>query len=133
MCSLGAPQRLTRVFQALFESFRGGMAIATVVVGAFFTAFTGASGVTILALGGLLMPLLVALAAWWDVYRKRADAGDPPPFDGRELKRALGGKMGTGAAGGRRLGRAAAPGAERGVLANTYLPWLSTGLLGFVR
>jgi len=31
-----------------------------VVVGAFFTAFTGASGVTILALGGLLLPLLVA-------------------------------------------------------------------------
>jgi C4-dicarboxylate transporter DctM subunit len=56
----GAPQRLTRVFQAMFGCFRGGMAIATVVVGAFFTAFTGASGVTILALGGMLMPLLAS-------------------------------------------------------------------------
>jgi tripartite ATP-independent transporter DctM subunit len=56
----GAPARLTGLFQALFGHFRGGVAIAAVVVGAFFTAFTGASGVTILALGGLLLPLLVA-------------------------------------------------------------------------
>jgi tripartite ATP-independent transporter DctM subunit len=55
----GAPQRLTRLFQALFGHFRGGVAIAAVMVGAFFTAFTGASGVTILALGGLLLPLMV--------------------------------------------------------------------------
>lgn len=55
-----APARLTHLFQALFGHFRGGVAIAAVVVGAFFTAFTGASGVTILALGGLLLPLLVA-------------------------------------------------------------------------
>ena len=37
-----------------------GPAIATVLVCAFFTSFTGASGVTILALGGLLMPVLLA-------------------------------------------------------------------------
>jgi C4-dicarboxylate transporter, DctM subunit len=55
-----APQRLTRLFQALFGHLRGGVAVAAVTVGAFFTAFTGASGVTILALGGLLLPLLVA-------------------------------------------------------------------------
>lgn len=55
-----APQRLTRLFQALFGHFRGGVAIAAVTVGAFFTAFTGASGVTILALGGLLLPMLVS-------------------------------------------------------------------------
>jgi tripartite ATP-independent transporter DctM subunit len=54
-----APQRLTRLFQALFGHFRGGVAIAAVVVGALFTALTGGSGVTILALGGVLFPLLV--------------------------------------------------------------------------
>jgi tripartite ATP-independent transporter DctM subunit len=54
----GAPQRLVRVFTALFGRFRGGAAAVTVFAGAFFTAFTGASGITILALGGLLMPLL---------------------------------------------------------------------------
>ena len=55
----GAPQRLVRVFDALFGRFRGGPAIVTVLVCAFFTSFTGASGVTILALGGLLMPILL--------------------------------------------------------------------------
>jgi tripartite ATP-independent transporter DctM subunit len=55
----GASQRLVRVFQALFGRFRGGPAIVTALVCAFFTSFTGASGVTILALGGLLMPVLL--------------------------------------------------------------------------
>ena len=54
----GSPRRLVRVFHALFGRFRGGPAIVTVLVCAFFTSFTGASGVTILALGGLLMPIL---------------------------------------------------------------------------
>src|SRR6266704_1527079 len=54
-----APRRLIRVFYALFGQFRGGPAIVTVLVCAFFTSFTGASGVTILALGGLLMPVLM--------------------------------------------------------------------------
>lgn len=54
----GAPRRLVRLFYALFGQFRGGPAIVTVLVCAFFTSFTGASGVTILALGGLLMPVL---------------------------------------------------------------------------
>ncbi|MCZ4303302.1 TRAP transporter large permease subunit [Zoogloeaceae bacterium G21618-S1] len=54
----GAPARLIRVFRALFGRFRGGAALVTVLLTAFFTSFTGASGVTILALGGLLMPLL---------------------------------------------------------------------------
>jgi C4-dicarboxylate transporter, DctM subunit len=54
------PQRLVRVFQALFGSLRGGPAIVTVLGCAFFTCFTGASGMTIVALGGLLMPVLVA-------------------------------------------------------------------------
>jgi tripartite ATP-independent transporter DctM subunit len=39
---------------------RGGAAIVTVVACTFFTSFTGASGVTILALGGLVMPLLAS-------------------------------------------------------------------------
>jgi tripartite ATP-independent transporter DctM subunit len=54
----GAAKRLVRVFSALFGGFRGGPALVTVLVCAFFTSFTGASGVTILALGGLLMPIL---------------------------------------------------------------------------
>ena len=54
----GSPRRLIRLFRALFGRLRGGPAIVTVVVCAFFTSFTGASGVTILALGGLLMPIL---------------------------------------------------------------------------
>ncbi len=56
----GASQRLIRVFRALLGSLRGGPAIVTALVCAFFTSFTGASGVTILALGGLLMPILLA-------------------------------------------------------------------------
>ena len=54
----GAAQRLVRVFSAWFGPFRGGLAVATVLSCAFFTTFTGASGVTILALGGLLLPAL---------------------------------------------------------------------------
>ena len=56
----GAPKRLVGVFRALFGSFSGGSAIVTVIVCAFFTSFTGASGVTIIAIGGLLMPVLLA-------------------------------------------------------------------------
>jgi C4-dicarboxylate transporter DctM subunit len=56
----GASRRLIRVFQTLFGGVRGGPAIVTVLVCAFFTSFTGASGVTILALGGLLMPILIS-------------------------------------------------------------------------
>jgi C4-dicarboxylate transporter DctM subunit len=55
-----APQRLVRVFNSLFGRFRGGPAVVTVIVCSFFTSFTGASGVTILALGGLLMPILIS-------------------------------------------------------------------------
>ena len=55
----GASKRLVAVFHALFGSFRGGPAIVTALVCAFFTSFTGASGVTILAMGGLLMPVML--------------------------------------------------------------------------
>jgi tripartite ATP-independent transporter DctM subunit len=56
----GASERLLRVFQSLFGSVKGGPAIVTCLCCAFFTALTGGSGVTILALGGLLMPILLA-------------------------------------------------------------------------
>ena len=54
-----AGARLIGVFRNLFGWIPGGMIIATVVVCAFFTTFTGASGVTIIALGGLLSKILV--------------------------------------------------------------------------
>ena len=56
----GASARLVRVFSALFGGIRGGPAIVTALLCAFFTTFTGASGVTILALAGLLMPILLS-------------------------------------------------------------------------
>jgi C4-dicarboxylate transporter, DctM subunit len=60
MAESQASGRLVRVFQSFVGQFRAGPAIATVLVCAFFTAFTGGSGVTILALGPLLMPVLTA-------------------------------------------------------------------------
>lgn len=66
----GASKRLIRVFQALVGQFRGGPAIVTVLACAFFTSFTGASGVTILALGGLLMPVLMGAG-----YSERSTLG----------------------------------------------------------
>lgn len=59
MAAGGAPQRLIKLFDALLGWMPGGLAIVTIVVCAFFTAFTGASGVTIIALGGLLYPLFM--------------------------------------------------------------------------
>ncbi len=53
-----APVRLLRLSQALLGWMPGGVAIVCLFVCAFFTAFTGASGVTIIALGGLLYPIL---------------------------------------------------------------------------
>jgi tripartite ATP-independent transporter DctM subunit len=54
-----AGERLVRLFRTLFGWMPGGLVIAAVVVSTFFTTFTGASGVTILALGGLLLYILV--------------------------------------------------------------------------
>ncbi|MGP0564928.1 MULTISPECIES: TRAP transporter large permease [unclassified Nitrospina] len=53
------PQRLTRLTQALLGGVPGGLPWVVLVACAFFTAFTGASGVTIIALGGLLYPLML--------------------------------------------------------------------------
>jgi tripartite ATP-independent transporter DctM subunit len=55
----GAPQRLLRLFNALLGWLPGGLAIVAIAACAFFTSFSGASGVTILALGGLLFPVLM--------------------------------------------------------------------------
>ncbi|MDH5716829.1 MAG: TRAP transporter large permease subunit [Spirochaetia bacterium] len=51
-------ERLVRLFRALFGWAPGGLILAITFVCAFFSTFTGASGVTILALGGLLYPVL---------------------------------------------------------------------------
>ena len=54
-----ASSRLVRLFEAWFGWLPGGSAIAAICVCAFFTTFTGGSGVTILALGGLMLPILI--------------------------------------------------------------------------
>jgi len=54
----GATKRLGAVFVALFGGGATGTVVASAVLCSAFTAFTGGSGVTILALGGLLLPLL---------------------------------------------------------------------------
>lgn len=66
----GASERLLRVFRALFGWAPGSTAVVCTVVCAFFTVFTGGSGVTILALGGVLFAALSA-----DGYRERFSLG----------------------------------------------------------
>lgn len=63
-------ERLIRFFKALFGPIPGGIAIVAVLVSAFFTTFTGASGVTILALGGLLHYIMTK-----DGYSERFTTG----------------------------------------------------------
>ena len=53
-----AGERLVRAFKILFGWMPGGIIIAAVIICTFFTSFTGASGVTILALGGILFTIL---------------------------------------------------------------------------
>ncbi len=55
----GASRRIVRLFRALVGWAPGGLAMVTILVCAFFATLTGASGVTIVALGGLLLPALV--------------------------------------------------------------------------
>jgi tripartite ATP-independent transporter DctM subunit len=54
-----ASRRLTRLFAALVGWMPGGLAIVTTAVLAFFTPLTGASGITIVSMGGLLLPVLL--------------------------------------------------------------------------
>jgi tripartite ATP-independent transporter DctM subunit len=56
----GAPRRLVAVARALVGWLPGGLALMALITCALFTAFTGASGVTILAVGGLLFPALIS-------------------------------------------------------------------------
>ena len=70
MSSGGAPQRLVNFYRAAVGWLPGGLAIVTIGSCAFFTAYSGASGVTILALGGLLYPILVG-----EGYRDRFSLG----------------------------------------------------------
>lgn len=53
-----APHRLVRLTSALMGWMPGGLALVSLAACAFFTAFTGASGVTIIALGAILYPAL---------------------------------------------------------------------------
>jgi tripartite ATP-independent transporter DctM subunit len=53
-----AGERLVHTFRSFFSWIPGGMIIAAVIICAFFTSFTGASGVTILAMGGILYTIL---------------------------------------------------------------------------
>ncbi len=64
------PQRLVKFSQAAMGWMPGSLAIVTLVTCAVFTAFTGASGVTIVALGGLLYPALIK-----DNYPKKFSLG----------------------------------------------------------
>jgi C4-dicarboxylate transporter DctM subunit len=54
-----APRRMVNLAQAVFGWIPGGFAVVAVFITAIFTAFSGASGVTIIALGGLIFPALV--------------------------------------------------------------------------
>ena len=65
-----APERLVRISRAALGWLPGGLAIVALVTCAVFTAFTGASGVTIVALGGLLLPALLK-----DGYPQRFSMG----------------------------------------------------------
>lgn len=55
----GAPQRMLNLYHIMLGWMPGGLAVVALGVCAVFTAFTGASGVTIFALGGLLFPAMV--------------------------------------------------------------------------
>lgn len=62
-----APNRLVNLSRALFP---GGLAVVALASCAVFTAFTGASGVTIIAMGGLLLPALTM-----DGYNRKFNLG----------------------------------------------------------
>jgi len=59
MSEAKTPQRLVRVARALLGFAPGGLGIVCILASAFFTIFSGASGITIVAIGGLLLPALL--------------------------------------------------------------------------
>ena len=56
----GTSKRLVRFSRSLFGWVPGGLGVVALVTCSFFTAITGATGITIIALGGLLLPALLA-------------------------------------------------------------------------
>lgn len=66
----GASRRLVRLSTTVLGRAPGGLAIVALLTSAFFTALTGASGITIVALGGLLLPALIE-----DRYSERFSLG----------------------------------------------------------
>lgn len=65
-----APERILMLSRIFLHWMPGGLAVVSLAVCAVFTAFTGASGVTIFALGGLLLPALIQ-----DGYSERFSMG----------------------------------------------------------
>jgi len=65
-----APRRLVRVTNAVLGWLPGGLAVVALAVCALFTAFTGATGVTIIAMGALLYPALAEAG-----YREQFNLG----------------------------------------------------------
>ena len=59
LAETNAPRRLVNFFRALLGSIPGGVAVLVGAVCALFTALTGGSGVTIIALGGIVYPILL--------------------------------------------------------------------------
>lgn len=55
----GAPKRLVRLSDAILGWLPGGLSIIALVTCAIFTALTGATGLTIIALGGILFPAML--------------------------------------------------------------------------
>ncbi len=55
----GAPKRLIRLSNALLGWLHGGLSVIALVTCAVFTALTGATGLTIIALGGILLPAMM--------------------------------------------------------------------------
>lgn len=70
MAEGGTPRRLVKASRALLGWMPGGLAVVCLCTSAFFTTFTGGSGITIVAIGGLLMPALLQ-----ENYPKRFSLG----------------------------------------------------------
>ena len=83
MAESNAPKRLIALAQTSVGWLPGGVAMVVLVTCAFFTTFTGASGVTIVALGGLLFPnpspaLYGTLFAWINHDLRQSRTAIPP-------------------------------------------------------
>ncbi len=70
MAESGTPRRLVALSRAWLGWMPGGLAVVCLAASAFFTSFTGGSGITIVAIGGLLLPALLQ-----DRYPERFSLG----------------------------------------------------------